>query len=376
MAILYLDHNATTPLDPEVRAEMDEAASAWGNPSSLHAAGQAARQVVERARRRVAALVGARPDEVVFTGGGTEADNLALLGTEPGALVITAMEHQAVMGPAGELERRGVPVLRVRPDAHGRVDPEHLRGALARVADRAPVLLSVMLANNDTGVIQAVSEIRPPKGVILHTDAVQAVGKMRVDVGALGVHLLSLSAHKIHGPKGVGALYVRAGTPLRPLVRGGHQERGLRAGTENVQAIAGFGKACALAAARWEADARHVEALRQRLEARVRALVPEVRIHGEGAPRLPNTAYLGFPGLDGEMLAIHLDLLGVAVSTGAACASMDREPSHVLMSMGVPAENARDSIRISLGRDTSEAQVDRAVEHIGAAVAALKGEAA
>ena len=368
MTVLYLDHNATTPLDPEARAEMEAAWNTWGNPSSIHAAGQAARRIVDRARIRVAVLLAARPEEILFTSGGTEADNLAILGAPHTHLVVSAIEHQAVLHPVQAMEKRGVPVTWVKPGAEGAVEPSVFASALRPET----TLASVMLANNNTGVIQPIARMAHPPGVLLHTDAVQAAGKMQVDVRTLGVDLLSISSHKIHGPKGVGALWIRPGTRLDPVLFGGHQERGLRPGTENVPAIAGFGKACELAASRWEADARHMEALRTAFEEAVLARIPGSVVHGRGAPRLPNTAYIGFDGMDGEMLAIHLDLLGVAVSTGAACSTLDTEPSHVLTAMGLPADKASSSVRFSLGRDTTSSEMEQALDKLVTAVAALK----
>jgi cysteine desulfurase len=375
---IYLDHNATTPLDPEVRAEMDEALGrVFGNPSSLHASGQAARRIVDQARARVAQLIGAQPEEILFTSGGTESTNLALLGAAAGrdgqqpAILTTAIEHQAVLNPCRELERQGHAVNRLPVDAEGVLDLERLAAALIA----GPTLASVMLANNDVGTIQpvaAAAALVKARGGVVHTDAVQAVGKLPVDVAALGVDLLSFSAHKLHGPKGIGALFLRRGTRLAPLLFGGHQERGLRPGTENVPAIAGFGKACALALGRLETDARTLSALRDRFEAGVLARIPDVRVNGGGASRLPNTSNLSFAGVDGEFLAIQLDLLGVEVSTGAACAASDHTPSHVLLAMGRTPLEARASIRFSFGRTNTPAEVDRAIDRLWRAVASLR----
>lgn len=366
---LYLDHNATTPLDPEVRAEVVAALDLFGNASSLHGWGQAARRVLDVARLRVARLLRARPEDLLFTSGGTEADNLAILGVtgaRPGVVIRSAVEHQAVLQACDEAARRGCPVHVLPVDAEGRLDPGAgwPRGVLA----------SVMLANNDTGVILPVVDVVAARRAdFVHTDAVQAAGRLSLDVGALGVDLLTLSAHKIHGPKGVGALWVRPGTPLHPLVFGGHQERGLRPGTENVAAIAGFGRACLVAADRLEADAARLGTLRDAFEATVRDRLPGVTVNGAGAPRVPNTSNLSFPGVDGDLLVIHLDLLGVAASTGAACAAADREPSHVLLAMGRTREEARSTVRFALGRDTTEDDVALAVDRVVAAVTALGG---
>ncbi len=377
--MIYLDHNATTPLDPEVRAELEACLDGIpGNPSSLHAAGQQARRVIDLARTRVARLIGAQPEEIIFTSGGTEANNLAILGAAAAAgprrrLVTTAIEHQSVLNPCLHLERSGCSVSRLPVDREGQVDPA-AAGAAVR---EETALVSVMLANNDTGVIQPVAAIaaavRERGEALVHSDAVQAAGKLPLMVAALGVDLLSFSGHKLHGPQGVGALYVRRGIRLAPLIFGGHQERGLRPGTENVAAIAGFGKACELAAERLEADAARLERLRNHFEAALLEQVPGAEVNGRGAPRLPNTSNLGFAGLDNEALAINLDLLGVAVSTGAACSSLDREPSHVLLAMGRSPAEARSSLRFSFGRSTTEAELARAVELVGRAVESLRG---
>lgn len=379
MTLIYFDHNATTPLDPEVRAEMEAChARIFGNPSSIHSAGQEARQVIERARMHVARLIGAQPAEVIFTSGGTEANNLAIFGaaaaTKPERLHVltTAIEHQAVLNPCRRLEQAGHPLTLLPVDHEGRLDPELVAKALRE--DTA--IISVMLANNDTGVIQPVAEVAAAAralGVIAHTDAVQAVGKMPVNVNALSVDLLTFSAHKMHGPKGAGALYIRKGRKLSPLVFGGHQERGLRPGTENVPAIAGFGKACELASSRLEESSARLSALRSAFETAILQRVSGTDVNGHGALRLPNTSNISFEGLDGELLAINLDLLGLAVSTGAACSSADPEPSHVLLAMGRSPDEARSSVRFSIGRGTSADEVRRAVDLVCQAVASMRG---
>ncbi len=364
--MIYADYNATTPVDPEVRAAMNEALDvSFGNPSSIHQAGQAARRLVDRARAQVAALIGATPDEIVFTSGGTEADNLAVLGVAGAAaeerrgLVTSAVEHKAVLDPCTHLKEQGRDVAFLPVDGDGRV-----RTVAAEAAAKADVaLFSVMLANNDTGTIQPIAEIvRVAKacGALVHSDAVQAAGKLAIDVKQLGVSLLSFSSHKIHGPKGAGALFVRHGVRLAPLAHGGRQERTLRPGTENVPAIVGFGKACDLARARLDADARRVGELRDHFEKQVLMRIPGTRING-GSERLPNTSNIAFAGLDGEAVTINLDMLGVAVSTGAACASADKTSSHVLVAMGQSAAEARSSVRFSFGRDTSDEEIDRAL---------------
>ncbi|NMC72144.1 MAG: cysteine desulfurase [Myxococcales bacterium] len=377
MNAVYLDHNATTPLDPAVRDEM----LPWldprpANPSSLHAFGQHARRAVDQARVRVARLIGARPDEIIFTSGGTEADNLAILGAaasnqSPTRLVTTAIEHQAVLNPGLHIRRLGGSLTLAPVDAEGRLDPDTLLSSLPGDT----TLVSVMLANNDVGTIQPVAALAEPlhrRGVLLHTDAVQAAGKIPIDVEQLGVDLLSLSGHKLHGPQGSGALYVRRNTRLSPILFGGHQERTIRPGTENVAAIAGFGKACELARERLDADAAHMLALRTRFEQAILERIPGVTINGRGAPRLPNTTNLSFEGLDGELLVLNLDLLGIAASTGAACSSADREPSHVLLAMGRTPAQARSSVRFSFGRDNRDEDVPRAVESVVRAVQRMR----
>ena len=374
--MIYADYNATTPLDPEVRAAMNEALDvSFGNPSSIHSAGQAARRLVDRARAQVASLIGAAPDEIVFTSGGTEADNLAVLGAAASAerkgVVTSAVEHKAVLDPCAYLHKQGHPVTVLPVDRHGRVD----LAALEAAARADVALVSLMLANNDTGTLQPVAEAaRAVKacGALVHSDAVQAAGKLPIDVNKLGVSLLSFSSHKIHGPKGAGALFVRYGVRLAPLVHGGRQERTLRPGTENVPAIVGFGKACELARTRLEADARRVAALRDHFEAQLLTRVAGTSING-GSNRLPNTSNIAFAGLDGEAITINLDMMGVAVSTGAACSSADKTPSHVLVAMGQSTAEARSSVRFSFGRDTTDEDIDQATSLVVQAVNLLHG---
>ena len=372
MERIYLDHNATTPLDPEVlEAMLPLLREGFGNPSSLHWFGQRARAAVEEARGRVAALLAASAAEIVFTGSGTEADNLALRGVAARAreprrkVVVTAVEHHAVLNTARALAEEGVPVETVRVDADGRVDLEDLR---AKVDDRT-ALVSVMLANNETGVIQPVAQavgIARERGALVHCDAVQAAGKVPVDVRDLDVDLLALSAHKLYGPKGVGALYVRRGTTMRALVRGGAQERNRRAGTENVAGVVGLGVAATLARERLEAEEARLAELRDRFEAELLA-IPGTRRNGV-EPRVPNTTNVSFEGTEAEGLLMALDLAGVAVSTGAACAAGATEPSHVLRAMGLPPEHVQSSLRFSLGRGTTAAQLALAAEAVRAAV--------
>jgi cysteine desulfurase len=369
---IYLDHNATTPLDPEVlEAMLPVLREGFGNASSLHWFGQRARAAVDEARGEVAALIGAAPAEVVFTGGGTEADNLALRGVAAAAraprrkVFYSAVEHHAIVHTARALAEEGVPVQPLRVDGDGRLDLDELR---ARVDDQT-ALVAVMLANNETGLIQPVAEVVQichERGALVHCDAVQAVGKIPVDVRALGVDLLALSAHKIYGPQGVGALYVRRGSRLKPLLRGGAQERNRRAGTENVAGIVGLGRAAALAGRRQATEGPRLAALRDRLESRLLG-IPGAQSNGRG-PRVPNTLNVSFERTEAESLLLALDLEGLAVSTGAACAAGAMEPSHVLRAMGLSLERVQGSVRLSLGRSNTEAQVDRAADLMAAAV--------
>ena len=370
---IYLDHNATTPLDPRVLdAMLPFLRDDYGNPSSLHWLGQRARGAVEEARARVAQLVAAEPAEIVFTSGGSESDNAALRGVAARArppragIACTSIEHHAVLNTAKALGSEGRTVAIVRVGEGGAVDLEDLGASVGETT----ALLSLMLANNETGVLQPVAEatrLAHGRGALVHCDAVQAAGKVVVDVRALDVDLLTLSAHKIYGPKGVGCLYVRRGTPLAALVRGGGQERNRRAGTENVAGIVGFGTAAVLAGESLRSDAVRVAALRDQLEARLLA-IPGAERNGDG-PRAPNTTNVSFGGLDAETLLIALDLEGVAVSTGAACAAGGIEPSHVLRAMGLPPERVQSSLRFSLGRTTTQSDVAYAADVIAAVVA-------
>ncbi len=367
---IYLDHNATTPVDPSVREEMLPLLGAvYGNPSSIHGPGQRARRVLDLARERAAALISARPEEIVFTSGGTESVHMAIRGAFPlgctrgSRLIVSAVEHQAVLGAATRLEKRGADVVRLDVDRHGAVDPEQARAALTPGAR----LLSVMMANNDVGTVQPLAELgrlARRQGVPLHSDAVQALGKLPIDVDGLGVDLLSLSAHKIYGPKGVGALYIRKGSRIEPLLAGGHQESLRRAGTENLPGIAGFGKACQLAGERLHTDAAHLERLRAQLLAGLRAGIPGLRVNGHPQRHLPGTLNVSVPGTEGELLLMALDLQGVAASAGSACTADSHEPSHVLVAMGLSAEARAGALRLSLGRGNDSEQVDRAVRLI------------
>jgi cysteine desulfurase len=363
---IYLDHNATAPLDPRVLDAMRPwLLGAHGNPASVHRPGRAAHEALEQARAQVAALVSAKPAEVVFTGGGTEADNLALKGVcwgkPSGRLLIGAIEHSAVMGPADALAELGWQVEQFSVDGEGRYDLTALDEALARKGGK---LVSAMLANNETGVLQDVAGIAGrvhAAGALLHCDAVQAAGKIPVDFRALGADLMTLSAHKLNGPRGVGALVMDRRVDLKPLVHGGGQEQGLRSGTENLAGIVGFGKAAELARVELSQHAKHARELRDALEAEVRKL-PAVHIFSGGAERLPNTLQFGIAGLDGEWLVMELDKRGIAVSSGSACHSGKGEPSHVLTAMGLDAPIAKGALRVSLGLGNTREDVQAVVK--------------
>ena len=366
---VYLDHNATAPLHPQVLAAMLPALERMpGNPSSIHWAGQQARQAVDRARRQVAELLGARPAEIVFCSGGTEADNLALRGVMAAAgpdrshLITSAVEHPAVLSTCQDLEQHAVQVTYLPVDAQGRVDPA---AAAAAIRDDT-ALISVMLANNDVGTLQPVADIARlarERGVPVHTDAVQAVGRVPVDVARLGVSLLSLSGHKLGGPKGVGALWIAPGVALWPQLTGGSHERGRRAGTENVAGIVGLGAACQLARDEGlEAHGGRVRGLLEELERQLLRRLPGAVVHGQPRQGLPNTLNLRLPGVDGEAALMNLDLLGVAVSAGSACSSGSLEPSHVLTAMGLTSEQASQAIRISLGHGTTGEELQLALD--------------
>jgi cysteine desulfurase len=374
----YFDHNATTPIAPEVLEAMVSClGQVYGNASSIHHFGQSAKQRLEGARRQLAALIRCQPTELVFTGGGTEADNMAVLGAARAAagpakhVVTTAIEHPAVLMACAQLEREGVAVTRLRVGSSGIVDPDDVRRALRPDT----VLVSIMHANNELGTVQPIGEISRitrEAGVPLHVDGVQALGKIPVDVNALGIDLYSMSAHKLYAPKGVGAIYVRRGTRVAPIVFGGHHERDRRPGTENVPGIAAFGAAADLAASALDSDTERIGGLRDRLESAVLDGIPGTGVNGSRSLRTPNTTNLYFDGLDGEALVIALDLRGFAVSTGAACSSGAIAPSHVLTAIGLSADRARASMRFSLGRSNTAGHVDALIDAIGASVQHLR----
>jgi cysteine desulfurase len=387
MPRVYLDHNATTPVEQEVLdAMLPYFSGDFGNAASIHTPGQRARAAVEAAREQVAALVGARPQEIVFTSGGTESDNHAIFGIVRSAsgatkhIITSQIEHEAVLNACQALEKEGGTAAGNRPaievtylpvDASGLIEPEALRDAIRPQT----ALITVMHANNELGTIQAlqqIGKIAAQNDIYFHTDAVQSAGKIPIDVNAIGVDLLSISGHKFYAPKGVGALYIRGGTRLRQLFYGGHHQRGFRPGTENVPGIVGLCQAAELARAALSQDALRVSALRDELERGLLDRVPEARANAASAPRTPNTTNITFPGIEGEALIIALDLKGLACSTGAACSSGAVEPSHVLTAIGLPPEQARASIRFSLGRHTTAADIAFALEVVPAAVAQLR----
>jgi cysteine desulfurase len=374
----YLDYNSTTPVAPEVLAAMlPFLAENFGNASSIHSPGQSARGAVNRARESVAALLGAKSGEIVFTSGGTEADNLGIFGVVAAAsgakkhVITSAVEHHAVLNSCQELQRQGTDVTFVPVGSNGIVDPEDVRRALRPET----VLISVMYANNELGTIQPVEEvgrIAAEADVYFHCDAVQAAGKLPLDVNRIAADLLSISAHKIYGPKGVGALYVRAGTALVPQFHGGHHERDRRPGTENVPGIVGLGRAAELARLNITGESKRVAELRDRLEQSLLASIPSIRVNGETSRRVANTSNLAFSGAGGEALVIALDLQGIACSTGAACSSGAIEPSHVLLAIGLSSDDARSSLRFSLGRHTTADEIEYAASVIPAAVERLR----
>jgi cysteine desulfurase len=375
MRRVYLDNNATTPVLPEVLDAMRPYfGEHFGNASSIHHYGQETRAAVERARDSIAALMGCRPAEVVFTSGGTEGDNLAVAGlVSAGDHVISStIEHHAVLHSCKHLEDIGCEVTFVPVDGRGLVDPDDVKRALRANTK----LITIIMANNETGVLQPVEEIgkiAAEADVYFHTDAVQAAGKVPIDVKAIGCDVLSISGHKMHAPQGVGALYVRKGTHLQPLFYGGRHERSRRAGTENVAGIVGLGKAAELAMEGFvRGDNEKMSKLRDRLQRGILAQVEDAAVNGDGAPRVPNTTNLYFDHIEGEAMVISLDLKGLAVSTGAACSSGAIEPSHVLTAMGLRPDRARASIRFSLGKQNTEDQIDFALALVPEAVARLR----
>jgi cysteine desulfurase len=379
MKPVYLDHNATTPVRPEVlEAMLPMFREDFGNPSSAHTCGGVPRQKREEARARVAALLGCCPVEVVFTSGGTESDNHAIKGTafalrERGTHIVTSrVEHHAVLHTCRWLEQRlGFAVTYVGVDADGRVDP----AAVAAAITPTTILVSIMAANNESGTVNPVAEIGRlcrGRGVLFHTDAVQAVGKVPLDVKTANVDFLSLSGHKIYGPKGTGALYIREGVTIDPLIHGGGHEIHRRAGTEHTSGIVGLGRAAELARLELDAEARQLTALRDGLWARIQAQIPDVRLNGHATARLPNTLNVSFPRIEAESALMLLDQQGFAVSTGSACSSEDQEASHVLTAMGRSPLEARGAIRFSLGRDNTPEDIERLMAVLPGIIAKLR----
>ncbi len=375
MRRVYLDNNASTPVLPEVlEAMLPFFSEHAGNASSIHHHGQETRAAVERARESVAALLGCRASEIVFTSGGTEADNLAIFGLARASdhAISSTIEHHAVLNSCKQLEAFGCEVTYVPVDGRGLVDPEDVRRAL-RPNTR---LITIMMANNETGVLQPLEEIgriASEADIYFHTDGVQAAGKVPVNVNNIACDLLSISGHKIHAPQGVGALYVRKGTLLQPMLHGGRHERSRRAGTENVPGIVGLGKAAELAMEAFRrGDDEKMAAMRDRIQQTILCEVEATGVNGEGAPRVPNTTNIYFDYIEGEALVIALDLKGLAVSTGAACSSGALEPSHVLMAMGLQPDRARASLRFSLGKQNTPEDVEFALSLIPSTVARLR----
>ncbi|MCS6949053.1 MAG: cysteine desulfurase NifS [bacterium] len=378
MLPVYLDHSATTPLAPEVlQAMLPYLQHAFGNPSAIYTAGQEAREAVERAREQVAQLVNADPDDVYFTSGGTESDNWAVKGvvrawgSRRSHLITTSIEHHAVLEACEAVREMGWEVTLLPVDRYGIVDPDEVRRAITPRTG----LISIMHANNEVGTIEPIAEIGAiarEHGIPFHTDAVQTVGRIPVDMQALNVDLLTISAHKLYGPKGVGALVVRRGTPLRPLLDGGGQERGRRGGTYNVPGIVGFGAAAERALLHMAEETERIRALRDRLVQGILERVPDAVLTGHPTQRLPNNAHLAFADVEGETLVLSLDAAGIYCSAGAACSSGDTEPSHVLVAMGIEPRLIEGSVRFTLGKDNTEEQIDYTVEQVAKAVQKLR----
>ncbi len=378
MQRIYLDNAATTPTHPEVvKAMLPFFSDGFGNPSSLHAYGQEAKKAIEEARTKVAELIGARSDEIIFTSGGTEADNFALKGiafaseNKGNHIITTPLEHHAVLEVCKYLKTRGFKISYLPVDKYGLVDPDDVKKAITSKT----ILISIMHANNEVGTIQPVEQIgdiAKQAGIHFHSDAVQTVGHIPVNVDKLKVDLLAISGHKLYGPKGVGALYVRKGTKLVPLIHGGEQEKRRRAGTENLPGIVGLGKAVELAGEELNQEAERLTRLRDKLVRGLLEKIPHLQLNGHPVRRLPNNVNIGVDFVEGESMLLSLDLEGIAVSTGSACSSASLEPSHVLLALGLPPEQAHGSLRLSLGRENTEADVDRVLEVTPAIVARLR----
>jgi len=373
MKEIYLDNNATTKVDEAVFAEMRPYfTELYGNPSSMHYFGGQVQKKIDEARQRVAALIGAHPDEIIFTACGTESDNAAIksaLEVFPNRrhVITTRVEHPAVLTFCRALTKHGYRVTELNVDRKGCLDLDELRAAV----DENTAVVSVMYANNETGVIfpiEEIGQIVKEKGALFHTDAVQAIGKIPLDMSASTIDMLSLSGHKLHAPKGIGMLYVRKGVPFRPFLVGGHQEKSRRAGTENTASIVALGKACALAGEFLDDENGRVKGMRDRLENELLRLIPAARINGGGAERLPNTTSIAFEFVEGELILLYLSELGICASSGSACTSGSLEPSHVLRAMGVPFTCAHGSIRFSLSRFTTEEEIDSVIRELPAII--------
>ena len=368
--LIYLDHAATTPVTPSVMEAMAPFFTAcFGNASAVYGTGREARKAVEKARKQTAEAIGAEPREILFTGGGSESDNMAVKGTafalrDKGRHIITtAIEHPAVLNACRWLEKQGFEVTYILPDGEGWIDPEDVRKAVRNDT----ILISVMAANNEIGTIEPVGtigETAREKGIVFHIDAVQAAGAIPVDVNAWHADLLSLSAHKFNGPKGAGVLYIRRGVRLDPLIHGGEQERGLRAGTENVACIAGMGQAIEDATEKLAENAGKASRLRDRLTAGILSAVPDAVLNGPSEGRLPNNCSIRFPRIDGEALLLRLDLAGIAASSGSACTAGSQKTSHVLKAIGLTEEEAKGSLRLTTGPENTEEEIDKAVRAV------------
>ena len=378
MKRIYLDHAATTPTDPRVLETMlPYFSGAFGNPSSIHSLGQETRAAVEEARHKIASLIGAQSEEIIFTSGGTEADNFAIKGAasankqKGNHVITTSIEHHAVLESCKFLEGQGFGVTCLSVDRNGLVDPDEIRKAITA----GTILISVMHANNEVGTVQPITDIGKiarERRICFHTDAVQTVGHIPVNVNELGIDLLAMSAHKLYGPKGVGSLYIRKGTRIDSFMHGGGQERGLRASTENVPAIVGFGKAAEIAQREVDRESKRLTSLRDKLIQGLFERIPEIHLNGHPVQRLPNNVNVSIGFVEGESMAIGLDMEGIAASTGSACTSHDLEPSHVLLALGLPGVLARGSLRFSLGRETTEEEIGRVLEVLPRIVARLR----
>lgn len=378
MRNVYFDHSATTATAPEVASLMVEyMTNTFGNPSSVHTFGREAKKAVIRARQQLADLIGAQPEEILFTSGGTEGDNMALRGIAEANkkrgkhIITTQIEHHAILHTCEALEKEGYRVTYLPVDEYAQVDPQDVRDAICDDT----ILISVMFANNEVGTIQPIAEISKiarEKGIYFHTDAVQAVGNYPIDVNEYGIDLLTMSSHKFHGPKGIGALYIRKGTRIKPILFGGAQERTLRPGTENTAGIVGLGKAAELAKAELTDKITRVQALRDKLIAGIKERIPEAKLNGHPTIRMPGNVNFSFRYIEGESLLLNLDIKGIAASSGSACTSGSLDPSHVLLAMGLTHEIAHGSLRLSLGRENTEEEVDYCLEVLPEIVARLR----